>query len=1036
MANIYDNPNHLLIGLGGTGGKILKEFKLRLFREYDKKAREALIPAIEILYVDSTREMMNDDDETWRVHGENAMFDNSEFVNIKPHASGISEILNNVQAHPGLKYIVRNAAAIQKTLGEIGEAAGQMRRAGRIMFANSASTFFNMVRAKHTNLIRRTKKNSLHIHIFTGLAGGTGSGAIVDAISILKMNFPDAALDVYAMVPEPNKPDARIDKGRYYPNGYAALRELNGLNIAEFLPSNVITGEEHVKLNHDPLSQFNLVLYTNANETGVEYEAFKELPKLIADTIYFRLFLPNNPETQKFFRAISCENGAKFQVEYNTKSKDKERARTKDISTFGIKRIIYPESRIEEHMSYTISQKILWQMQFNNFKEEGEGYVNEPIKKDYSEWTKDEGKLRECKLDDSHLTLNERILETDKKFQTFDSFWSDQTNFYSYKEAKNYDKHPLHFMEVFVEDKYKKDFRLGQGVEDYFIGKSADRVIRDQSETIVDAIERNLYTGWYEGKYSMSDLMGICEEILQYIKKRLEKIESDKAECDEQIDLFNQDKEDNNEEFNHAGLIRMMFGKLPKIYSEHQVILKDLYVAKTRREALGFQGKLLLRLKGDFENFKSEINKFVGVLSKTQEKLEAAIAERTNAIDKITVGDIDYNKVNIEVSEDDKMVEFEEKLSRDRSKMDNLASILRKKLVGEQAFAHFGDLAFRINPRTTVKDIADRELIGQIVAYHDMDDKFSHDRIIGINVLKQLQKMIGDNPDNMKKFASEVIDHCSVLLKQDAIEVNSLLKNNEDMYPIQYPAAMNNKCVCICLPNPEGDDNLKGFAKDLENCLRSQLGSNAAGSDICVDYSSQSKNEITIVQVRSLFPIRTISHLKLMKREYDNMVNNVNPIERVQNRILLHSEGDGSELPSLEGEGEGPKGDERLSYYFLAVAIGKIVMLEPPVEEEKGWYYTTLDDFGSPVSTLISTNFIGIETSEELTSEVQSALTDDVDTFLKGIKDLKSAECEQYKATIDSIMRDYVARETEGPKSSIYKKYGNAAKSAKEKFIK
>ena len=1031
MASNYDNPNHLLIGLGGTGGKILKEFKLRLFREYDMKAREALIPAIELLYVDSTNEMMNDDDDTWRVRGENAMFEPSEFVNIKPQISGISQILDNVDTLPGLKYIVRNAQAIKNTLGEIGDAAGQMRRAGRIMFANSADTFLKMVRAKHSNLIRKTKKNSLHIHIFTGLAGGTGSGSIIDAISLIKMNLPDAALDVYAMVPEPNKPDSRIDKGRYYPNGYAALRELNGLNIAEFLPSNVITGEEHIKLDKNPLSQFNLVLYTNANETGVEYEAFKELPKLIADTIYFRLFLPYNPKTENFFKAISCENGANFQVEYNTKSKDKERARTKDIATFGIKRIIYPESRIEEHMSYTISQKILWQMQYNNFKEEGEGYINEPVKKDYSEWTKDEGKLREWKLDDSHLTLNERILETDKKFQTFDSFWNDQTNFYSYKESKTYDKHPLHFMEVFVEDKFKKDFRLGQGVEDYFIGKSADKVIRDQSETIVDAIERNLYTGWYEGKYSMSDLMGICEEILEYIKKRIDKIENDKAECDEKIDLYSQDKEDNNEEFNHAGLIRMMFGKLPKIYSEHQAIMKDLYVEKTRREALGFQGKLLLRLKGDFENFKSEINKFVGVLSKTQEKLEAAIAERCNTTDRITVSDIDYNKVNIEVSEDDKMLDFEEMLSRDRSKMDNLASILRKKLVGEQTFAHFGDLAIKINPRTTVKDIADKELTSQIIAYHDMDDKYSHDRIVGINVLKQLQKMIGDDPDARRKFASNVIDHCSVLLKQNQTEVIRRLPNNDN-----GDGKMNNKCICICLPNPEGDDNLKAFAKELESSLISKLGSDTAGSDVCVDYSSKSKNEITIVQVRSLFPIRTISHLERMKKEYDNMVNNVNPIERAQYRILLHSEGDGSELPSLEAEGEGPKGDERLTYYFIAAAIGKIEMLEPPVEDEKGWYYTKLDEFGSPVSTLISLTFTGIETSEEMTNEIQSDLNDDVDTFLKGIKDLKTTECEQYKAAIDSLMREYVSRETEGPKSSIYKQYGNAAKVAKEKFIK
>ena len=71
-----------------------------------------------------------------------------------------------------------------------------------------------------------------------------------------------------------------------------------------------------------------------------------------------------------------------------------------------------------------------------------------------------------------------------------------------------------------------------------------------------------------------------------------------------------------------------------------------------------------------------------------------------------------------------------------------------------------------------------------------------------------------------------------------------------------------------------------------------------------------------------------------------------------------------------------------------------------------------------------------------LATEQNLLPVDDVDTFLKGIKDLKTTECEQYKAAIDSLMREYVFHETEGAKSPIYKKYGNAAKVAKEKFIK
>ncbi len=52
--------NHILIGLGGTGGKVLKAFRKRLYQEYNDDERAKL--PIAFLYVDSsTEEMMPGD---------------------------------------------------------------------------------------------------------------------------------------------------------------------------------------------------------------------------------------------------------------------------------------------------------------------------------------------------------------------------------------------------------------------------------------------------------------------------------------------------------------------------------------------------------------------------------------------------------------------------------------------------------------------------------------------------------------------------------------------------------------------------------------------------------------------------------------------------------------------------------------------------------------------------------------------------------------------------------------------------------------
>ena len=123
-------PNHILIGIGGTGGKVLKAFRKRLWEEFPKVEDRRKLP-IGFVYVDSTNEMMKPNDPTWRVFGQSAQFEESEFVNIK--TTDLDMVLNNPDAFPGLKNVVKNGEMMRQTLGEVGAAAGQKRRAGRIL---------------------------------------------------------------------------------------------------------------------------------------------------------------------------------------------------------------------------------------------------------------------------------------------------------------------------------------------------------------------------------------------------------------------------------------------------------------------------------------------------------------------------------------------------------------------------------------------------------------------------------------------------------------------------------------------------------------------------------------------------------------------------------------------------------------------------------------------------------------------------------------------------------------------------------------
>ena len=85
MATNYCNTNHILIGLGGTGGKILRDFKKRMFEEFPKEEERSKLP-VSLLYVDSDKEMMPKEGKSrddFRVMGKDASFTQSEFLFIK-----------------------------------------------------------------------------------------------------------------------------------------------------------------------------------------------------------------------------------------------------------------------------------------------------------------------------------------------------------------------------------------------------------------------------------------------------------------------------------------------------------------------------------------------------------------------------------------------------------------------------------------------------------------------------------------------------------------------------------------------------------------------------------------------------------------------------------------------------------------------------------------------------------------------------------------------------------------------------------------
>ena len=153
---IFSKGNHILVGLGGTGGKILKAFKMRMFEEFPTQEERDKLP-VSLLYVDSTDEMMPKDGKArpdFRVMGQDASFTQNEFLNIK--AVDVEHILNHINNYPAIRGIVDNVESVRSAIGALGQAAGQKRRAGRLLFAANAVGFVNSIRDAYARCEQRS----------------------------------------------------------------------------------------------------------------------------------------------------------------------------------------------------------------------------------------------------------------------------------------------------------------------------------------------------------------------------------------------------------------------------------------------------------------------------------------------------------------------------------------------------------------------------------------------------------------------------------------------------------------------------------------------------------------------------------------------------------------------------------------------------------------------------------------------------------------------------------------------------------------
>src|SRR5262249_15221378 len=157
---------------------------------------------------------------------------------------------------------------------------------GRLLFACRVAEF----RRKMQQLAREMQaglKTPVTFHVCCSLAGGTGGGWVIDAVSQIRVLYPgkEHRILIYGFLPE-REPAANRSGENYHANGYAALLELNALSAGSFRPHDLSGESEDRRLElEDPFNACYLFSDENSSD-GNRLDADREIPDFVAAFLY------------------------------------------------------------------------------------------------------------------------------------------------------------------------------------------------------------------------------------------------------------------------------------------------------------------------------------------------------------------------------------------------------------------------------------------------------------------------------------------------------------------------------------------------------------------------------------------------------------------------------------------------------------------------------------------------------------------------------------------------------------------------------
>ena len=1001
--------NHLVIGLGGTGGSVLCALRKRIYEEF--RSNDPTGDAhIEYLYVDSSLADLNNEDR-WQVLGTSVQLAPAQRLSINGIGAGV---LDNLDQYPGINAFInrRDEAMLKEGIGAIISEGigGQRRRFGRMLIANNMcglpqNTFIGQVHARVRALKEQENVDDVTFHICAGLGGGTGSGSIVDAVTQIRNEFQRTGDDrskfkiqLYLYVPEKiiQIPGGEDSNRFYQPNGYAALLELNAMSVGRYLPTDVKGNTDeygNVRRLLKGQDAFDMAyLYTNVNEAGKEVHLHKVLPNIVGDFLFQKIVV-SSMNGGKMARLETNENNGLL-PEANEVG---EPVHSRKFMTFGVKRIEYPETEVVEYGAFHLARQASMQMLYGLW-DDARGYIEcaeDMVGKDYVELVEKSSELESNLLSEEYLTLSKPLPSIEKHVTNWKPIvqgWEVYVD--RYKQDVQAECPKKEWYEEFNQlcTSFFDSMYRGCGVKKFYANYESQ--LAGFAEEICRRVENNLFGRWKLGELSII-------EVHKYIKvlstKCEERIDQYKQKINKRTAYLNEDLtaqlEDIRRDWNNIGWLRdAVTNASTKTFGRFADAKREQLTLMTTITAYGYAVKLL----SEVVNMLTLLNSnSVEPLMRVYE--EFADSMKKQAEDKCKLSDAEENDMKGEV-----VKEYDPRQVRDtvqgflknQENQKKHAASLRADIVEAvgAANASFSALAKKMN-LTALQEVTLKACIEQSRAeLNEYSKKNANLRLVNVNILDKLRNSDCSTPEKRKRFVKEIYNAAQSFLT---------FNGSEEGKGSPETAANHQKIIQLSLPLYEDDDTFRNdFIKDFGESGTIPFNKD---NDVSVNFKS---NQIVVITAHSGFPLRYVDNLRVLKEKYDILTRNE------VNRMVVHTESFAKPLPGLFNRNKEESEKDLMPIVLMAYTIdGIIIPREDPETGEKTMCFAGEKNRMGRVSRWIPVGEDIVATLKELSkmsramdaAALKKAVVEEMDTNYKHIDKRKQLML-KLGETLDNVL--------------------------------